>query len=180
MARPRKDANRITKDTIVSTAELAEILKLTTRRLNQLTAEGQIEKVGEGQYKLIHNIHKFIYEYIPNRETPFQEQLLDYDKEKALLTQAQRKKAQIELGLMEGEMLETDHVINRLSNIFAVFRGKILAIPARLAPEITGLEDLDDVQNRLKRELNDALRELSDLRPSHFKGKKQVVDSADT
>lgn len=86
---------------------------------------------------------------------------LDLTKERAKLTQEQRKKTNIERRLLEGSVMEIDDVVAMISNVAINLKAKLLAIPAKAAPELVNLDKPSEAQKVLKTYIYETLTEVS-------------------
>ena len=88
-------------DNIVSAKALAQLLRLTERRVQMLAKEGVFLKEGVGKYLMQENVHRYL-DYISTKVRQDGEDTDDlnisYKKEKLRLTAAQADNEQIKLG----------------------------------------------------------------------------------
>ena len=163
-----------------TTAQLAEILGLSDRRIQQLVKVGAIPKLDRNQYDLAAAIQSYL-EFIKLQYEDTETEL-DLKKEKALLTRANRHKVELELKIMRGELHRAEDVERVMNDMLASFRARCLAIPTKAAPLIVGQEDLVIIQDIIKKEIHEALSELSDYDPDVFYSQskdKLVLEHAD-
>lgn len=93
---------------------------------------------------------------------------LDFNREKTLLTKAQREITEIKLQRERLELLPADEVESCWLGMIHTFRGKLLDLPTRVAPLVVNKTDLDIITNILKTEVYEALTELSELKPEEY------------
>ncbi|MBE3586557.1 MAG: type IV toxin-antitoxin system AbiEi family antitoxin domain-containing protein [Thermoanaerobacter sp.] len=151
---------------IVSTSELAEILGITDRRIRQLEKAGIISKLGRGKFDLAAAVQQYI-SWLKAQAAETDEEL-DLKKEKTLLTRANRQKAELELQIMRGELHRSEDVRRVMNDMLGAFRARCLAIPTKAAPRLQGQTDLAVIQDIIKKEVYEALMELSDYDPEVF------------
>jgi phage terminase Nu1 subunit (DNA packaging protein) len=151
---------------VVSTKEIAEILGFSKRRIGQLEKEGALVKIGHGKYDLKASVQRYI-EYIKAQAEKTDEEL-DLTKEKTLLTRANRQKVELELQIMRGELHRSEDVRRVMNNMLGAFRSRVLAIPSKTAPQLLAQTDLAIVQDIIKKEVYEALQELSEYDPHVF------------
>lgn len=166
---------KITNETIIGTQELATIIGITTRHINRLDAEDVFIKVGRGQYKLCQSIQTYIDKYVRVNEENKKD--VSYEEEKALLTKAQREKAEIELAELRDEIYRADHIIPIIQELLLGARNRLLAIPPRAAPQVMASTELVDVQEIIKREIYDALNELAEWKPDSLRRNRRGDDN---
>lgn len=163
----------INAETIATTQELAAILGVTDRRVQQLQKEGVISQVGRNEYNLSETIQRYIRSFQVGSSNK------KYQDERTKLTQANREIAEIELQLLKGDVHRSDDVRDILHEMLSNFRSRLLVIPARVAVEISAVSDVGEIQQILKREVSDALTELSEYDPAKLQkmSKDRVVDA---
>lgn len=144
----------------VKAKELATILGLTTRRINQLAKESILEKDSKGFFSLTHAVPAYIvYASIENDELR---------QEKILHERAKRKKAEIDLAHLENRMHVAADIEMAVTGMLVTFRNRVLSIPQKLAPRLIGLTNLTEIISILDVELREALTELSEYDPAMF------------
>ncbi|WP_205600751.1 type IV toxin-antitoxin system AbiEi family antitoxin domain-containing protein [Gracilibacillus sp. YIM 98692] len=150
---------------IVTTKEISEILNLGDRRIRQLANENALVRIGHGKYDLPASINSYI-EYVVDREKP--EGDLDKTEEEALWTRARRKKTELELQIMRGELHRSEDVKLVMNDMLGAFRARLLGLPSKTAPQILGKSEIPAIKNVLKDAVFEALEELSDYDPHVF------------
>lgn len=148
---------------VVSTKQLSEIMGVSTRRINQLEAEGAFLKIARGKFDLAASIRKYI-DYL-NEDN---EEELNKTTEEALWTRARRQKAEIELQILKGELHRSDDVKRVMNSMLGTFRQRILSIPSKSASRLQGQTELAVIKDILKDEMHEALSVLSDYDPHVF------------
>jgi len=88
----------------------------------------------------------------------------DLNSERAGLTRIKKDIAELRLKKEKGKLHSTEDVERALTTMLMNFRTRIMAIPAKTAPDLAAMTDQADVFDRLKRETDEALDELSDYR----------------
>jgi phage terminase Nu1 subunit (DNA packaging protein) len=149
-----------------TTRELAHILGVSDRRVQQLVTMGAFPRVDRGKYDLPTVVQSYIAFFRAQFENISDEEL-DLRAEKALLTRAQRKKVELELKIMQGELHRSDDVRRVMNDMLGAFRARCLSIPTKAAPRVQG-KDLNAVKDVLKKEIYEALSELTDYDPEVF------------
>ena len=85
---------------------------------------------------------------------------LDYTQERAKLTKLQAEKVSLELEQLRGTLLPTEMVVVGWMGHVANARAKLLALPAKAAAEIVGMERLE-IEQLLTTFIHEALDELA-------------------
>lgn len=150
---------------VVTSSEIAEILGVTERRIRQLTNDGALAKIARGKYDLPASIKAYI-DYRIKTEMPEEE--LDKQREGALLLRAKRMKAELELKRMEGKMHAAEDVETVMNKMLANFRSRLIILPHKVAPQLQMEEDVNVIKDKIKKEVYEALQELSEYEPKLF------------
>ena len=69
--------------------------------------------------------------------------------------------AEVEYRQKIGELLEAETVARIWTEQVAIAKGRLLALPARLAPAVLGLGDLRAIEGVIREAIHEALTELS-------------------
>lgn len=146
----------------MSTKEVALFLDISERRVQQLTVEKVIEKIGSGKYDIRDTAHKY-YKFKYDSGTA--ESL---DKEKAKHEEVKRRLAEIKLQKAQKEVYSADVVEAVMTEMAVTCRNKFLSLPQKLAPQLIGHKNINVISGILDNEIRSALEELSDYDPQLF------------
>lgn len=140
----------------VSVKELADMIGVTTRRVQQLVSDGVFSKAKRGLYPVAENIQAYIGFMIRSA----QEELSQIDEEELRLKRAQADIAEHKRDVMTGKYAEVELIHEKYRDQVLNMRENLLRLPRRLSlialpPEPRAREIV------LRRELNDALLELT-------------------
>lgn len=91
---------------------------------------------------------------------------IDPQREKALLDRARRITVETEHQTRIGELLEASVVAETWAAQVAIAKGRLLALPARIAPSVIGLGDLRTIEGVIREAIHEALTELSENSPA--------------
>jgi phage terminase Nu1 subunit (DNA packaging protein) len=155
----------IQSEMIFTTNQMAELLGLTPRRIQQLAEEGVIVKSSRGKYVAAESIQNYIQF---QSESGGGASEVDYFDERALHERVKRRKAELELAVMEGDLHRSDDVRLVMNDMIVTFRSRILAMPSKLAPQMLGQSELPVVLDLLTKEVKEAASELSEYDPEKF------------
>jgi phage terminase Nu1 subunit (DNA packaging protein) len=140
--------------------ELAKLLNLTERRIQQLANQDIIPKASRGQYELapaLQGYTKYLQDLAANKGNSLEQK--DF---KARLLKAQAEKAELELDVLKEKYLEASEVEFTWSDMVLTFRSRMLAIPSKLVGSLAAAGgDFAKIQKILEDEIYDALTELS-------------------
>lgn len=159
----------------VSTAELSEILGLSSRRIQQLTKEEALVRISHGVYDLPASIQSYL-EYIKEQSKTGEE--LSKVTEEILLVRAKRIKAELDLDIMQGNVHRSEDVEAIMNDMLASFRAQLLVLPNKVAPLIIAQTEVEIIKTIIKKYVNEALQELADYEPGMFyaKSKNKITD----
>lgn len=157
---------------LYSTSFMARLFMVTERRVQQLTKEKVLPQVARGKYDIVPTIQAYV-RYLNERIRSGDD--ADLQRERALLTKAQREKAELELAALKGEMHRGEDVMAVWTENVANCRARLLAIPAKSAPSLFAARSVGEIQEQLKAAVYEALDELSE----YSKGRISGVDVVD-
>lgn len=152
-----------------SAAEIAELLMITARRVNQLAEQEILRREPEGDFVLPVAIAAY-YEY----KFEVKEEA-DYLGEKAKHEAAKRQLAELELAKARREVHAAGDVRMVMVDMLTNLRSQLLALPNKLAPVLAG-RDERYIANQLAREIASRLEELSDYKPGMFDGARHAAE----
>lgn len=152
----------------VGTSELAAIIGKSPQWVRQLTREGVLSQVSRGKYILGETIQAY-YEHKTSENSP--DNGLNYNREKTLLTKAKRKLEENKLQIMDGKLHQAEDVEEVMTAMLSNFRAQLLTIPSKLAPKMIGVKDINIASTLIRKDIYEALTELSNYDPEAFKPK---------
>ena len=142
---------------ILRTAELATLLGVTPRRVNQLAKEGVAVKVAPGQFDGPKSIANFVESKTVGEGA--KAAALDLNAEKARLAKLQADGHEIKNQSLRGDLVEADAVAREWADILRRVRAAVMAVPSRVRSRNAALSATDI--ETMDRELRDALEALS-------------------
>lgn len=132
-----------------SLSELSNLTGIDRRRIGRCLVDLQPEKGPKGSL-LYDSVQALPLLYL----TPGDGDTYDLTQERARLAHHQANKAALEAKQLEGSLIPIEAVADTVGDEYANVRAKLLAIPARAAPQVVGLST---VATRTK--LDDLIRE---------------------
>lgn len=141
----------------VSVGQVAAVLDLEVRRVQQLAREGIIPKPARGRYQLGGCVQGYI-RYLRARAHP--DDLLTYDAARTKKMTADAELAELTLARERGRLVEVERFESALSQAFGRVRSRLLALPSRAAPDLVGLAAEVDAELVLDRLVVEMLAEL--------------------
>ena len=154
-------------------------LGVTDRRVRQLRSDGVIDALGRNKYDLAQALQGYI-NFLTGGSDSSKEVSTNYHAERAKLTETKRKKAEIELALMRGDVHEAEDIKTVISGMLMAFRSRLLALPTKMAPLLLAQTELTKIQDILRSGVYECLSELSEYNPVDFAGKGAAVNVEDT
>lgn len=143
----------------VSAADLAYILKLTTRRVNQLVEENVILREPNGKF----DVSKSVENFFRHKFRVDEEKDIDFDKEHALFEKVKRKKAELDLQEHRKQLLKATDVESLMAGMILTCKARLLTLPTKAAPKIVGEKDMAVIVDVLKNAVFEALNELKEI-----------------
>ena len=141
----------------LTTAQLALLLGLTTRRVNQLAEEGLVVRLGHGEFDGPASIQAYV-EQAANRGKDKEVQI-DKEREEARLKKEQADTQELKNAKLRKELLPVSEVSRVWSEQIASIRSGLLAVVSRVRQRIS-LSVEDAVV--LDEEIRDAMTKLAD------------------
>lgn len=153
-----------------TTSELADILSISRRRLDELSADGIIPKKERNTYILKESIHAFIRfrEEEIRSELPtgsgdaderFREARADLYEQRA---REQKRRAD----LIEGTSFDGAAVVHVIGAMLAASRARILSLPNASAASVAEVSDPESCRQILSDACRDALAEIASFDPA--------------
>jgi len=135
--------------------EVAELLGITPRRVNQLTNENVIPLRKRGCYDLrtaVAGYTKFLKERNDAAEA----------KAKTRMHEAKADLAEMDAATRKGELVEVDEVKKEWGNILKIIQSHVLNIGPKIAPLVEGMDDARKISHIIVNECREFLTDLSD------------------
>jgi hypothetical protein len=165
-----------TNKKIVSSPELAEMFGVSDRYIRMLAQDGIVKKSGNrGKYLLVESVKGFI-EFIKEQNSA------DVDlKDTKLKKETEKIEKDIELKAikiseLKNELHSADIVRKVMTVMLTNLKGKLLAVPNKIAPLVVGCDNLGDIQDIVLSSIEDVLLELSEYSPELFKNKNIILE----
>lgn len=161
----------ITAKTEVSTKEIALILGVTARWVQQLTQDGVLPTVGRSRYNLSETIQAYAEYRAKKAPDP-----TDLEKSEAELS---IKKANAIIKVMEakelqGKMHRSEDVAAMTEDLIYTIRGMMLALPGRLAVDVTRANEPSEAAHIIQKEVFAIMEELSKYKYDPMKYAERV------
>lgn len=144
-----------------SARELAELLGVSERRVNQLVNEEILHREIEGDFILPMAIATFYENKYAGKDAD------RYWDEKALHEAAKRKLAELELARRQNMSHDAADVERVMTDMLSNLRSQLLGIPAKMAVHLEN-KSRNVIMTELAQEIESRLTELSDYKTEMF------------
>lgn len=157
-----KDVQKLTADTEVSGVELAAVLKVSKRRIEQLQQDGVLVPLRRGVFNLADSVEAF---YKNKLGEPMDEE--DRKREKALRASEvtmKTSKAIIEkmkADEMKGTMHRAEDVAAMTEDLIYTIRSALVALPGRVAVDVAAVNTSAEASEVIRKEVHKVMRELA-------------------
>lgn len=148
----QKKSNRDFRAEKVSAPEAAAFLNLPERSFYRLVETGVIPKAGDGEY-ILGDVTDAYWRNCFDSE--------GLTAARTRLVTAQAELAEAELAEERGELHRAAAVMRVWAENVTNAKTRLLAIPAKIAPELVG-QELQTMKTKLKAAISEALKELSE------------------
>ncbi|MDR1705192.1 MAG: hypothetical protein LBS19_10995 [Clostridiales bacterium] len=167
MGNGRTAGKKLTNKRMARAEEIAAVTGVSVPRIHQLRQEGVIEfaqKTGTGPgsaglYDYDETIHRLLcyYREKADMKTAPDEAL---EKEKILHEKAKRETAELKLKALRSQLHHTEDIKHVHGFIVARLRTGLLSLPLGVAPQLTGIEDINQIAGIIDERLRQALEEV--------------------
>lgn len=165
-----------TKDNLVSSPELAELFGVTDRYIRMLAKDEIVKKSGtRGKYLLAESIKGFIAFLRESSSVDVDLKEVKLKKETEKIAKDIELKA-IKISELKNELHSADVVRKVMTTMLTNLKGKLLAVPNKIAPLVVGCDNLGDIQDIVLSSIEDVLLELSEYSPELFKNKNIILE----
>ena len=153
----------ITKETEVSTSELACILGVTGRYVRQMAEDGLLSKVDQGRFLLAESVQRYIKHAAKD---DIDEEFAKLDKAKrtaeVTLKASKAQVAKLEAEELKGQMHRAEDVKEITEALVYAMRSALIALPGRLAVDVAVAETPAEASEIVRKEVYKIMRELSE------------------
>ena len=157
-----KAAEKITADTTVSTSELAVVLGLTGRRIQQLVQDGTLVTVERGRLPLADAVQRYI-KFLSAGTVDKDDIEVEKARRKseAVIKASRAAVAKMEVAELQGKMHRSEDVAAMTEDMIYNIRSMLLALPGRLAVDTSAAESAAEAAVIIRREVYAVMNELS-------------------
>jgi phage terminase Nu1 subunit (DNA packaging protein) len=146
----------------ITQAQAAEIVGVTSRRLRQLESEDAAPPRGsDGTYPAT-EFGKWIRARLMSELGVANDgKAYDYEAERARLTKAQADKTELEVAELRADLVRGAIVEQHWQAMVSAMRAKLVGLPSKIAPQVSGPDSLNRVQDLIQGVVFEALAEIA-------------------
>lgn len=156
------EKTKITADTVVTTSELAPVLGVSVRRVQQLIQDGTLVAESKGKLNLADAVQRYI-KFLSAK--PVDEDDMKIEKIKrtseAQIKASKATVAKLEAEELKGNMHRSEDVAAMTEELIFAIRSALTALPGRLAVDVAATRTAAEASDVIKKEAHKIMRELS-------------------
>lgn len=166
---------KIHDKTTVGATELATVLGLTARRIQQMAQDGTFVTVSRGQYLLCDNVQRYI-NFLSKPSVDEEDAKMEKAKRisEAQIKAAKATVAKLEADELKGKMHRSEDVAAMTEDLIFTIRGAMNALPGRLAVDVAAVSTAAEAAEIIRREIYKIMGELASYRYDPKKYEERV------
>lgn len=167
--------DKINDDTEVGATELATVLGLTARRIQQMGQDGTFVTVSRGKYLLAENVQRYI-NFLSKPAVDEEDAKMEKAKRisEAQIKAAKATVAKLEADELKGKMHRSEDVAAMTEDLIYTIRGAMNALPGRLAVDVAAVSTAAEAAEIIRREVYKIMGELASYRYDPKKYEERV------
>lgn len=167
--------DKINDETEVGATELATVLGLTARRIQQMGQDGTFVTVSRGKYLLADNVQRYI-NFLSKPAVDEEDAKMEKAKRisEAQIKAAKATVAKLEADELKGKMHRSEDVAAMTEDLIYTIRGALTALPGRLAVDVAAVSTAAEVAEIIRREISKIMGELASYRYDPKKYEERV------
>lgn len=153
---------KITDETEVNATELAIVLGLTVRRIQQMGQDGTLSTVRRGRYLLGDSVQRYI-NFLSKPAVDDEDKKTEKTKRMAemQIKAAKATVAKLEAEELRGKMHRSEDVAAMTEDLIFTIRGALNALPGRLAVDVAAVSTAAEAAEVIRREVHKVMGELA-------------------
>lgn len=161
------------QDITVSAKVIGEVCGIGDRMVRKYADEGVFKRSTHGKYKLLQSVKNYVTTLKVAKagnggvKVDIGSEAADLNTEKAVHEHLKSMITEIKLQLIKGQVHKSEDVERVITDMFAKFKSKMQALPAKMAPKLERKRKAE-IQSVLKEEVAAALEELAEYNPSDY------------
>lgn len=170
-----EQSEKLTDESEVSTTELACILGITARRVQQMAQDGTLPTVRKGRFLLAESVQRYI-KFLSLDPIDEEDKKLEKARRVADATIKTSKAtvAKLEAEELKGTMHRSEDVASMTEDLVYTIRGTLNALPGRLAVDTAAAASPAETSEIIRKEVHKVMRELADYRYDPKKYEERV------
>jgi hypothetical protein len=140
--------------------QIAKILMISPRRVNQLAKEGAIPKESEGKYDLLPSVQGYI-SYLKEKSVDQVEGVISIGEAKQRKLAAEARSAELAYSLESSQVARLSGIKMMWEHLVIAMKTKLLAMPNKLTPLIVAQDNFNYVKTLIHDSIAEALNELA-------------------
>lgn len=162
---------------MISSEELARIIGKDQRTVQNLAKQGVLTCEKSGRRNL-YDLYTVIREYCDHFAKSTNKKISSMEDEKLSedirIKRAKADMAELELRELQGALHAAEDVEEMTTDLVLVIRSSFLALPGKVSAELAEMADARDISERLKEEIFDILKDLSNYEYDPEEYRKRV------
>lgn len=153
---------KVNADAEVTTTELASILGVTARRIQQMAQDGTIIPMRRGYFQLGDAVQRYI-NFLSKPQLSQEDEKIERTKRvaEATLKSSKSKMAKMEIDELEGKLHRAEDVEAFTEDLIYTMRGALLALPGRLSVDVAAVDTPAEAAEVIRKEVHIVMRELA-------------------
>lgn len=166
---------KITDETEVNVTELAIVLGLTARRVQQMGQDGTLSTVRRGRYLLADSVQRYI-NFLSKPAVDEEDRKTEKAKRLAesQIKTSKATVAKLEADELKGNMHRSEDVAAMTEDLIFTIRGALNALPGRVAVDAAAAENAAEVAEIIRKEVHKVMAELADYKYDPRKYEERV------
>ena len=154
--------SKITTDTEVNATELAAVLGITARRVQQLSQDGTFVAVSRGKFGLADSVQRYI-NFLSKPAIDEEDAKLERAKRmsETQIKAAKATVAKLEADELKGKMHRAEDVAAMTEDLIYTIRGALNALPGRLAVDVAAVGSAAEAAEVIRKEVYKVMKELA-------------------
>ena len=166
---------KITDETEVNVTELATVLGVTARRVQQMGQDGTFAAVRRGRYLLCDSVQRYI-NFLSKPAVDDEDKKTEKAKRmaEAQIKAAKATVAKMEAEELKGNMHRSEDVAAMTEDLIFAIRGALNALPGRVAVDTANATTAAETAEIIRREVHKAMGELANYKYDPKKYEERV------
>lgn len=154
--------SKINADAEVTTTELAAILGITARRVQQMAQDGTIVPVRRGYFQLGDAVQRYI-NFLSKPQVSEAEQKLETARKQseAQLKLSKAQLAKMEVEELKGRLHRSEDVEAFTEDLIYTIRSALLSLPGRLSVDVAATSSPAEAAEIIRKEIHTVMRDLA-------------------